>query len=46
LRSLSHKLVKQGVKLEIYDCRSKAFDPSPSYIELISEITNAEVLRY
>lgn len=46
LRKLSQKLAKQGVKLEIHDTRPKAFDPSPSFIELISEITNAEVLRY
>ncbi|MCS7144449.1 MAG: VWA domain-containing protein [Archaeoglobaceae archaeon] len=39
-------LTKLGVKLEIYDTRTKAFDPSPSYIELISQLTNAEVLRY
>ena len=38
-------MAKRGIKLEIYDTRTKIFDPSPSYIELISEITNAKINR-
>jgi len=38
-------MAKRGVRLEIYDTRTKIFDPSPSYIELISEITNAKIHR-
>jgi magnesium chelatase subunit D len=45
LRRICGFLAKEGVKLEIYDTRTKAFDPSPSYIELISEITNAQIVR-
>ncbi|MDI9610727.1 MAG: VWA domain-containing protein [Archaeoglobales archaeon] len=45
IKSICNSLAKEGVKLEIYDTRTKAFDPSPSYIGLISEITNAQILR-
>ncbi|MEM4540001.1 MAG: VWA domain-containing protein [Archaeoglobaceae archaeon] len=45
IRRICSLIAKEGVKLEIYDTRTKAFDPSPSYIELISEITNAQILR-
>ncbi|MEM4156059.1 MAG: VWA domain-containing protein [Archaeoglobaceae archaeon] len=45
IKSICNSLAREGVKLEIYDTRTKAFDPSPSYIGLISEITNAQILR-
>jgi len=45
LAQICNLIAKKGIKLEIYDTRAKAFDPSPSYIEMISEITKAEVHR-
>ncbi|MCS7130468.1 MAG: VWA domain-containing protein [Archaeoglobaceae archaeon] len=45
LVKICNSLRKLGVKVEIYDTRAKAFDPSPSYVELISKITNAKVTR-
>jgi len=38
-------LLKKGIKLEIFDTRTKLFDPSPSYIDLISKITKANVYK-
>lgn len=43
LAQICSLIVKKGIKLEIYDTRSKVFDPAPNYIEMISEITKAEV---
>ncbi len=45
LAKICNLIVKKGIKLEIYDTRARVFDPSPSYIEMISEITKAEVHR-
>lgn len=45
LKRICSLIAKEGVKLEIYDTRTSAFDPSPSYIELISGITNAQIVR-
>lgn len=45
LIQICNLMTKRGIKLEIYDTRTKIFDPSPSYIELISEITNAKINR-
>ncbi len=45
LAQICNMIAKKGIKLEIYDTRAKAFDPSPSYIGMISEITNADVHR-
>ncbi|MEM4609237.1 MAG: VWA domain-containing protein [Candidatus Methanomethylicaceae archaeon] len=45
LKKICSLIAKEGIKLEIYDTRTRALDPSPNYIELISEITNAHILR-
>lgn len=45
LKRMCNLLVKEGVELEIYDTRPSAFDPSPSYVDLISSLTNASVWK-
>ena len=45
LIQICNMIAKRGIRLEIYDTRPRAFDPSPNYIELISEITKAQVHR-
>ena len=45
LAQICSLIARRGIRLEIYDTRSRAFDPSPSYIEMISEITKAKVHR-
>jgi len=45
LAQICSLIARKGIRLEIYDTRSRAFDPSPSYIEMISEITKAKVHR-
>ncbi len=45
LEVLCLALKKLGVKMEIYDTRV-GLDPAPSYLDLIKEIMNAEVLKW
>jgi len=43
--TLAKAIRRNEIKLEIYDTRSKAIDPAPSYIDLLTEILNAKVYR-
>ena len=45
IQMLTSALRKSDVKLEIYDTRGRAIDPAPSYIDLISSILNAPVVK-
>jgi len=46
IEELCRALKRTGVKLEIYDTRPLGLiDPAPSYIDLMAELTNAEVHR-
>jgi len=47
VRRLAAALAESGVRLEVHDARPPlAFDPAPSYVELIAELTGAPVYRY
>ncbi len=46
IEGLCKKLKRIGVKLEIYDTRPLGvMDPAPSFIDMIAELTDAEVYR-
>lgn len=45
IRTLCNSLRKERVNIDIYDTKATVFDFTPSYIPLISEITNARIHR-
>ncbi|AEA47791.1 VWA domain-containing protein [Archaeoglobus veneficus] len=45
LQMLASAIKKSGIKLEIYDSRTRAIDPAPSYIDFLSHALDAPVYR-
>jgi magnesium chelatase subunit D len=45
LQMLASAIKKNGIKLEIYDTRTRGIDPAPSYIEFLATSLNAKVYK-